>query len=131
MDAYHECAGYDLVVRGHLVLPDRDVPEGWVAVAGETIAAIGVGQPPPARTIHEAGAAYVIPGFVDGQTHATSYGGLPGIESTTMSAVAGGVTTLVDMPYDNPEPLNTLEKLQRKVEAIERYPTRISRSTAR
>lgn len=111
---------YDLVVRGHLVLPDRELPGGWVGVSGETIAAIGAGAPPPAGRLHDAGDAYVIPGLVDGQTHATSYGGLPGFESTTMSAVAGGVTTLVDMPYDNPEPLNTLEKLQQKVEAIER-----------
>jgi allantoinase len=110
---------YDLVVRGHLVLSDRDLPGGWIGVSGETIAAIGAGPPPQARRLHDAGDAFVIPGFVDGQTHATSYAGLPGIESTTMSAVAGGVTTLVDMPYDNPEPLNTLEKLQQKAEAIE------------
>jgi allantoinase len=57
---------------------------------------------------------------VDGQTHATSYGGLPGIESTTRSAVAGGVTTLVEMPYDNPEPLSTVENFDAKVEATNR-----------
>ncbi len=111
----------DLVVRGCLVLPDRTVPAGWLGVAGGRIAALGEGPHPPARSVHDAGLDYVLPGFIDGQTHATSYGGLEGFASTSRSAAAGGVTTLVDMPYDNPEPLTSLARLSRKVEAIERH----------
>jgi allantoinase len=37
---------FDLVVRGDLVLPDGVVEGGWVGIAGETVAAIGVGAPP-------------------------------------------------------------------------------------
>ncbi len=59
--------------------------------------------------------------IIDGQTHACSYGGLPGIRSTTRSAIAGGITTIVDMPYDNPAPLNDLQRLKEKVEAIEQH----------
>ena len=70
---------------------------------------------------HDAGDAYILPGVIDGQTHAGSYLGLPGIEPTTRSAIAGGVTTLVDMPYDNPEPLSSSAQLAAKVEAIHRY----------
>ena len=72
-------------------------------------------------TRYEAGDAYILPGIIDGQTHAGSYLGLPGIEPTTRSAIAGGVTTLVDMPYDNPEPLSSSAHLATKVEAIHRY----------
>ena len=111
---------FDLIVRGTLVLPQATVRDGWVAVAGERIAAIGIGPPPESAIVHDAGASFVMPGFVDGQTHATSYGGLSGFGSTTRSAVAGGVTTLVDMPYDNPLPLNTMERLAAKIEAIAR-----------
>jgi allantoinase len=111
---------FDLIVRGRLVLPHATVPDGWIGVVGERIAAIGVGPAPEAARLHDAGSAFVMPGFVDGQTHATSYAGLPGFRSTTRSAVAGGITTLVDMPYDNPEPLNTLERLAAKAEAVAR-----------
>lgn len=116
-----EPAPYDLVVCGTLVLPDRNLARGWLAVAQGRIAAIGAGAPPPAHRRHDAGTDYVLPGAIDGQTHATSYGGLPGFASTTRSAVAGGVTTLVDMPFDNPDPLNSMERMAAKIAAIEAH----------
>jgi allantoinase len=112
---------YDLLVCGALELPDRRLDNGWVAVNAGKIAAIGSGPRPPAKRTLDAGNAPVLPGFVDGQTHATSYKGLPGFEATSQSALAGGITTLVDMPYDNPDPLNTLERLQLKIDAVNRY----------
>lgn len=56
--------------------------------------------------------------MVDGQTHATSCKGMEGIAETTRGALAGGVTTLVDMPFDNPLPLDRLERLTEKTAAI-------------
>ena len=41
-------APYDRVILGDLVLPDGVLPGGYVAIRGETIAAIGQGAPPPA-----------------------------------------------------------------------------------
>eukprot|EP01037_Dinobryon_pediforme_P022072 gene22072-23111_t len=76
---------------------------------------------PDAAEIFDAGDALVLPGVIDGQTHAGSYGGLKGIASTTRSAVAGGITTIVDMPYDNPAPLSTPQTLDEKVVAIGEY----------
>ena len=108
----------DELIRGTIVTPTGPRENGWLAIRDGKIAAIGEGEAPPAANTHDAGSAYVIPGIIDGQTHAGSYGGLPGIASTTRSAVAGGVTTIVDMPYDNPAPLNTLERLEEKIEAI-------------
>ncbi len=109
---------YDLVIRGTLVLPDRLLPNGWIAVRGEKIAGLGQGQPPEATTVHDAESNLVFPGVVDGQTHATSAQGLAGIYSSSCSAVAGGITTLVDMPYDNPDPLNTVERLEAKIAQV-------------
>lgn len=109
---------HDLLLNGNIVLPDRILYNGWVAVRGETIAAIGTGPAPEARHTIDAGTDWIIPGIVDGQTHATSYKGLPGFAATSQSALAGGITTMVDMPYDNPDPLNTPERLEAKVEAV-------------
>lgn len=108
----------DTVVLGTVVTPGATIERGWVAMRDGTIAAVGEGAPPAAAQVFDAGAGYVLPGIVDGQTHAGSYRGLPGIESTTRSAVAGGVTTIVDMPYDNPAPLNTVARLEEKKAAI-------------
>lgn len=110
---------FDLVVRGTIVTSDRIIQAGWVAVSDGRIAAIGEGEAPASARVHDAGDDLVFPGFIDGQTHACSYGGYAGLESTTRSAVAGGITTIVDMPYDNPQPLNSLESFEQKVAAIE------------
>ncbi|WP_175860331.1 dihydroorotase [Burkholderia cepacia] len=109
---------YDLVVVGPAVLPDGLVNDSWIAVLDGRIAAIGTGPAPDAEQSHHVTDGIIIPGVVDGQTHACSAGGLPGIRSTTRSAIAGGVTTIVDMPYDNPLPLNNMDRLHDKIEAI-------------
>ncbi len=108
----------DLVVTGRLALPDGILDEGWLSVDDGRIAEVGSGTPPNARERFDAGNDLVLPGVIDGQTHATSYGGLAGIESTTRSAVAGGVTTIVDMPYDNPEPLVDEKRFLSKRDAV-------------
>lgn len=111
---------FDLVVTGRIQTPDRVIDNGWIAVRGERIAAIGSGAPPAAATTHDAAGGWVLPGLIDGQTHAGSCRGLDGLGPTTRSAVAGGVTTIVDMPYDDPEPLATMDALKRKIDAIGR-----------
>ena len=111
----------DQNIVGIIVTPDGPIENGWVAVKAGRIAAVGIGEPPHAAETFDASGSYVLPGIIDGQTHAGSYGGLPGLRSTTRSAVAGGVTTIVDMPYDNPDPLNTVERLEAKVGAISEH----------
>ncbi|MFK0334367.1 dihydroorotase family protein [Rhizobium sp. NPDC090275] len=112
---------YDIVICGTAVLPEGPLENAWIAIRDSKIAAIGVGCPPDATDRFDAGADLIIPGVIDGQTHACSYGGLPGIRSTTRSAVAGGITTIVDMPYDNPAPLNSVARLDHKVAAIREH----------
>ena len=109
---------YDRVVSGRVVMPDAVVDGGWVAIAGETIGAVGTGSPPDAAEHHDYGDAYLLPGIIDGQTHAGSQFGFAGIGVTTRAAVAGGVTTIVDMPYDEPDPVTTAAILAGKVAAI-------------
>ncbi len=111
----------DTLVRGTIVARDRTIERGWVALADGRIAAFGEGDAPEAATVHDFGDDHVLPGAVDGQVHAGSALGLPGLESTTRTALAGGVTTIVDMPYDNPHPVNTRERLDEKIRAIGTY----------
>lgn len=111
----------DRVICGTIVTPQGLLPGGWIAIDGERIAAIGTGRRPAAAEMDDHGDALVFPGVIDGQTHATSARGLEGIAETTRGAAAGGVTTLVDMPYDNPLPLDRVDRFDAKAEAIARH----------
>jgi allantoinase len=113
-------AKFDLVVLGNIVLPDRVIENGYVAVSGETIAAIGEGAPPTAERTHDATGSFVLPGVIDGQTHAGSQANREGIGIATRAAAAGGVTTIVDMPYDDPQPVTTADFFRGKVAVVER-----------
>ena len=112
---------HDRLIAGRVVTPGGIIDAGWVAVAGEAIAAVGAGPRPPAAEVADYGEAYILPGMIDGQTHAGSQIGFPGLGPTTMAAVAGGVTTIVDMPYDEPDPVTTRTVLARKVGAVGTY----------
>src|SRR5690348_12026290 len=111
---------FDRVILGDLVLPDGLVPGGYVAVRGESIAAIGQGTPPPATEIIDHSGKLILPGLVDGHMHTSSSTGWPGIETATKCAAAGGVTTCVDMPYDVPVPVTDATILADKIAWVRR-----------
>jgi len=115
----HPSGPIDLAVYGRIVLSDRVLDDGYVAVAAGRIIAIGESAdacPQAARTVR-AGNAYVLPGVVDTHVHTRSEPA-EGITRCTASAVAGGVTTIVDMPYDAPGAVPDLETLRRKIAAV-------------
>ena len=111
---------FDRVIIGDLVGTDRVLRDGYVAVRGEIIAAIGQGAPPPAADTLDHRGRLILPGLVDGHMHTASAIGWPGIEGATRSAAAGGVTTCIDMPYDVPHPVTDAEKLADKIGWVER-----------
>ena len=111
---------FDLVVRGDLVLPDRVLAEGFLAVRDGTIGAIGTGEAPEAAETVEAAGHLIFPGVIDGQVHAGSCEGIAGLADASVAAAAGGVTTIVDMPFDDPLPVNAVDLLEAKVETLER-----------
>ena len=110
---------FDLVIRGNVLLADRIVPDGFVAVRDGTIAHVGTGAPPAAREAVDARGQWVMPGVVDGQVHAASQANQEGIGWASRAAAAGGVTTMVDMPYDDPEPVWNADQLRRKIATVE------------
>ena len=61
-----------------------------------------------------------MPGIIDGQVHAGSQANQEGIGRASRAAAAGGVTTMVDMPYDDPEPVWHGELLRAKIAQVER-----------
>jgi allantoinase len=110
---------YDRVLQGTIVTPEATIADGWIAIGGEKVAGIGAGDPPSAKVTHDYKGCWIVPGGIDAQTHAGSYWGVAGLEPTSRAAVCGGITTMIEMPFDNPTPLSSIELLQAKVEAIE------------
>lgn len=111
---------HDSLVRGTVVTAAEVIPDGWIAIAGERIAAVGKGQAPQAATVLDYAGRLVLPGLVDGHMHTSSAIGWPGIEGATRSAAAGGVTTCVDMPYDVPQAVTDAAVLKEKIGWVNR-----------
>lgn len=90
---------HDLVVRGGTVVTSSGRFEADVAVAGESIVAIGRGLPAGRREIDARG-RFVLPGGIDSHAHIeqVSAGGLMNAdtwESATRSAAFGGTTSVI------------------------------------
>ena len=72
-------------------------------------------------TFIDAGSAVVMPGLVDTHVHINDPGRADweGFEAATLSAAAGGVTTLVDMPLNSIPSTTTVAALEAKRRAAE------------
>jgi allantoinase len=111
---------FDRLVLGDIVTPERVIERGWVGISGETIAGLGQGAAPQGAAVHDFTGHLVFPGLVDGHMHTSSAFGWEGILHATRSAAAGGVTTVVDMPYDVPRPVTDAAILAEKIDIVTR-----------
>jgi allantoinase len=104
----------DQVFAGMVVLPDRVIDDGYVLVGDGLVQAIGSGQIPAGEKYGGAGFV-VLPGAIDSQVHSRSQKGQEDFIWSTRSAAAGGVTTIVDMPYDDGCLIATAERFRGKM----------------
>ncbi|MBV8914459.1 MAG: allantoinase, partial [Acetobacteraceae bacterium] len=74
---------FDRVFLGDVVAAAGLFRDGYVAVRGETVAAIGQGEPPPANEVVDHRGKLILPGLVDGHMHTSSSLGWDGIEGAT------------------------------------------------
>lgn len=109
----------ELAVRGRVLGPEDRWELADVLVADGRIVAIAAPGAVPARRTLDAGEAYLVPGMVDAHVHSLSHHG-EGIAAATRAAAAGGVTTIVEMPYDSAGPIANRERFLRKTELAER-----------
>src|ERR1700692_1036738 len=96
---------FDLLLRGGTVVNATGALRADLGVTGGHVAALlAPGEPAAARAEHRVGGCYLLPGLVDAHVHLRE----PGLThkedftSGTRAAAAGGVTTLLDMPTDDP-----------------------------
>jgi allantoinase len=96
----------DQVFVGDIVLPDRIVEDGYVLAADGVVQLVGAGPAPSGET-HGGRGCLVLPGAIDSQED---------FIWSTRSAAAGGVTTIIDMPYDDGRLICTPDRLTSKAE---------------
>jgi allantoinase len=91
---------YDLIIRGNVVVSDNVHYDAVLAVKDGKIAALlPPGKEVPARKRLYASGRYVLPGAIDAHVHC--YSSLEeGFTNASRAAAAGGVTTIIEMPYD-------------------------------
>lgn len=109
-------ADFDLVLKGTVVLADRIVDGGHVALRDGKVAHVGQGAMPAAKERHDLSGALILPGAIDAQVHSLSQKNQEDFIWSTRSAAAGGVTTIVDMPYDEGNLVSSAEAVRRKVD---------------
>jgi allantoinase len=105
----------DQVFLGTVVRPDRIIEDGWVLVSDGVIQRVGQGAPPAGDRRGGRG-FWVLPGAIDSQTHSRSQKDQEDFIWSTKSAAAGGVTTIVDMPYDDGRLICSAETFKAKVD---------------
>ena len=103
----------DQVFAGTVILPDRIIESGYVLAADGVVRHVAEGSP-PAGERHGGPGFVVLPGAIDAQVHSRSQTGQEDFIWSTRSAAAGGVTTIVDMPYDDGCLICTGERMRTK-----------------
>ena len=98
-----------LIVNARLINEGREF-EGDLRIEGERIALIGDALAArPGETVVDAGGRWLMPGMIDDQVHFRD----PGlthkgdIATESAAAVAGGITSFMDMPNTNPPTLDS------------------------
>lgn len=109
------------LIRGGIVLTAEEgrapIDDGWVLVDGDTIAAVGEGEPPPADEVIDASGCLVTPGFVNAHTHLCMiYGRTLGSDRDLLSWLAGYqvplMYTLEPHDYELSMELGAIENLK-------------------
>lgn len=110
---------YELVVRGRLVLEDR-VAAGELGIRDGIIQVVSREQEALTGVrVLDFGDSYVFPGLIDAHVHCFT-NPEEGFIHNTAAAAVGGFTTILDMPYDSPDPITDVERFRGKVARLKR-----------
>lgn len=110
----------DSLVIGDVVLPSGILQDGAIAVSNGSVSGIyAAGEHPAGNEVHDYSGCFLLPGAIDPHVHAySSSTDQEGINRLTRGAAAGGVTTVIDMPYDRPAAITDVERLKRKKQVV-------------
>ncbi|UPK69107.1 allantoinase AllB [Chitinophaga filiformis] len=110
---------YDLIIKGNNILTPDGLQQAAVLVRDGRIHAIQTGLPDDASSIVDIGDKVLMPGIIDPHVHINEPGRTDweGFDTATRAAIAGGITTLVDMPLNSSPVTTTAQALEQKLSA--------------
>lgn len=112
----------DLVVRGRRIVTPSGIRPGAIHVRnGRIIGILDIDDAPAGCTVDDAGDDVVLPGVVDTHVHVHAPGQTtPEVfERTTRAAAAGGVTSIIAMPFDTGHPITTAAAFESQCRAAQ------------
>ncbi len=106
----------ETLLTGHVVTAHGEIPNGYIAIDNGKVVRIGEVSAgvPSAGEVEDFSGCYLMPAAIDAQTHSRSQAGQEDFIWSTRAAAAGGVATLVDMPYDAGCLICNKERFERK-----------------
>ena len=113
---------YDLILKSNKVITGGEVKLAWVAIREGIIAGVWPQLPPGfQQTVTDLGDLVLMAGVIDPHVHINEPGRTEweGFETATSAALAGGVTTLVDMPLNASPVTTTVQALKQKLASAE------------
>ena len=93
-----------LLLTNGIVVNEGRIAANDILIAGERIERIGPGRTPPGTEVVDLSGSHVLPGIIDDQVHFREPGltHKADIASESRAAIAGGVTSFLDMPNNSP-----------------------------
>lgn len=105
-------------IKGNIVAPDQVYFDHYLVYKNDEIVAIEEKVASDTEVLDASG-KFVLPGAVDAHVHC--YSALSeGFEAATRSAAGGGVTTIVEMPYDADKLICNEKIFKEKIELLEK-----------
>lgn len=106
------------LIKNARIVNNGIITHGFVQVKGGIITAVSRGEPagdPEVGEVVDAGGKYLIPGVIDDQVHFREPGltHKADIASESKAAVAGGITSYMEMPNTNPQ-TTSIGELEKK-----------------
>jgi dihydroorotase len=104
-----------LLIRNGIIVTPDEIFRGDILIVGETISQIAPRIEDADARVMDATGLYILPGLIDAHVHLRDPGATHKEDFTTgtRAALAGGVTTILDMP-NNPQPTTTRDALEAK-----------------
>jgi len=111
----------DILIKNALLINEGKIFEAELLTRGDRIAKIGKNLNQPGNMVIDARGQYLLPGVIDDQVHFREPGltHKGSIATESMAAVAGGVTSFMEMPNTSPATL-TQSLLEQKYQIASR-----------
>lgn len=112
-----------ILIKNANIVNEGSIFNGDILIEGEFIKQIAASISPKSPDVHliDAEGKYILPGVIDDQVHFREPGltHKADIASESKAAIAGGITSFIEMPNTNPQ-TTTIEKLEEKFEIASR-----------